>query len=493
MKRHREEEEEEEEGDNVVIPTMERAKAESISDIHYSEELSETKRVEMSDVFSKHATILTASPGCCSLKIEHDIKTMSEEPVFRRQYPLPFSSQETIKEEVQCMLDLGVIEPSQSAYSAPVVLVQKPDGSTRFCCDYRELNKVTCTDAEPIPDTEELFTKLAKGKYFTKIDLSKGYWQIPVKREDRHKTAFQTPLGLFQWVRMPFGLVTAPATFARMMRALQLDKSAISFFDDVLIYSVEWSEHLKNVNEVLEKLKEAGLTARPKKIFAGFQELEFLGHRVGQGLLKPEEKKVEKILHIPTPTTKRQVRALLGLVGYYRRYIRDFATVTAPISDLLAGKVKKKFVWTDSCQSALEELQSRMSKSPILLLADLDKPFLVRTDASAVGIGGILMQEHDSVVHPVTFVSRKLLPRETRYSTIERECLAIVWVVKKLGRYLWGRSFVLQTDHRPLTYLMSSVFKNARIMRWSLCLQEYRFEVEPVAGRNNLFADFLSR
>jgi hypothetical protein len=181
------------------------------------------------------------------------------------------------------------------------------------------------------------------------------------------------------------------------------------------------------------------------------------------------------------------------LVGYYRKFVPNFASVTAPISDLLSAKAGSKLKWTESCQVALDTIQARMSSHPVLLLADLSKPFMVRTDASSVGIGGILLQEHDDVLHPVAFVSRKLLPRETRYSTIERECLAIVWVITKLGRYLWGRSFTLQTDHRPLTYIRSSVSKNSRVMRWALSLQEFKFTVEPISGSNNVFADLLSR
>eukprot|EP00745_Piridium_sociabile_P007807 TRINITY_DN15246_c0_g3_i2.p1 TRINITY_DN15246_c0_g3~~TRINITY_DN15246_c0_g3_i2.p1 ORF type:complete len:396 (+),score=52.72 TRINITY_DN15246_c0_g3_i2:101-1288(+) len=391
------------------------------------------------------------------------------------------------------MLAMGVIEPSRSAFSAPVVLVKKPDGSTRFCCDYRELNQVTITDAEPIPDQEQLFAGLANAKYFTKIDLTKGYWQIPVNDKDRHKTAFSTPFGLYQWVRMPFGLMTAPATFARMMRALNLSKNAINFFDDILIHSTSWQQHVSHVKGVMEALTKAGLTARPSKILAGCRELSFLGHVVGDGKIKPEGNKIDKIMKISVPKTKRQVRALLGLVGYYRRFVPNFATTTAPISDLLSEKTKKKFIWSDDCQRALEDLQKRLATYPILRLPNLEKEFVVRTDASDVGLGGILLQSQEGMLHPVAFVSRKLLPRETRYSTIERECLAIVWVITKLERYLWGQKFALQTDHKPLTYLRSSVFRNARVMRWSLALQEFEYSVESIPGADNLFADFLSR
>ena len=475
------------------LPTLDSPTGETFEDVKYSDELSASQLSELKGVFSKYTPILTTEPGSCLLDIEHEISLTTDKPVYRKQYPLPFDSLKAVEEEVQSMLKMGVIEPSRSAFSAPVVLVKKPDGSNRFCCDYRELNKVTKTDAEPIPDTEALFAKLANSRYFTKIDLTKGYWQIPVKKEDRHKTAFQTPLGLFQWTRMPFGLVTAPATFARMMHMLCLCDSAVNFFDDILIHSKEWTAHLRHIDEVMSRLQQANLSARPSKIMAGCQELTFLGHSVGHGRLQPQADKVHRILHIPQPKTKKQVRALLGLVGYYRKFIPNFAAIAAPISDLLAGPPRQKFQWSADCQSALELLQQKMASQPVLLLPDLRKPFVVRTDASSTGLGGVLLQVRDDVLHPVTFVSRKMLPRETRYSTIERECLAIVWVITKLGRYLWGRTFELQTDHRPLTYLQSSVFKNPRIMRWSLLLQEYKFVVSSVPGCSNTFADLLSR
>ena len=470
-----------------------KSQVEGVSQINYDPELSQDRREQLENVFAEFSDILTSNPGECKLDVVHHIRLTADKPVFRRQYPLPFTSREVIKTEVKNMLDLGVIEPSKSPYSAPVVLVPKPDGSVRFCIDYRELNKVTITDAEPIPDQEELFSRLSKSKFFTKIDLAKGYWQLTVAPEDREKTAFQTPEGLFQWVRMPFGLVSAPSSFARAMRALKLGQEAENFFDDILIHSETWEDHLVHVEGVLQKLRDAGLTARPSKVFAGYKELEFLGHMVGMGIQRPQDRKVEKILNLTVPTTKRQVRALIGLASYYRRYIRDFASKTAAISNLLSGKAPRQIKWTSECDEGLQYIKSCLSKAPVLLLADMDKPFVVRTDASSVGIGGVLLQDCEGVEHPVAYVSRKLLPQETRYSTIERECLAIVWVLSKFARYLWGREFVLQTDHKPLLYLRSGRFRNARIMRWALSLQEFQFSVESVKGTDNGFADALSR
>jgi hypothetical protein len=374
------------------------------------------------------------------------------------------------------------------------VLVAKKDGSTRFCIDYRALNAITVFDAEPIPDVEQLFAQLADGSYFTKIDLSKGYWQVLVNPVDKHKTAFATHMGLYQWTRMPFGLVTAPATFARVMRLLDLhENSAINFFDDILIKSLTWEEHLQHVRGVMQKLDKFNLNAKPSKIEAGFRKLEFLGHTIGEGFLRPQESKLQKIMSIPKPTTKRNVRSLLGLLSYYRRYVPNFASTVVPMSNLIKGNEKRTITWTDECDKALSTVQKRLSESPILLLPIMGKPFTLRTDASATGVGAVLLQEHSNKLHPIAYVSRKLLDRETRYSTIERECLAIVWAVARFSRYLWGVHFVLETDHKPLAYLQTSEFKNSRLMRWALSLQEFSFELKSLPGKQNVLADLLSR
>ena len=469
---------------------------ESVDDIKFDESLSAKAKSEMKCVFQQFSDILTTKPGCFTGNLEMEIPLVTESPVRRRMYNTPFSTKEVIEREIQTMLDLEVIEQSKSPYAAPVVLVQKKDGSCRFCIDYRWLNKVTEFDAEPIPDVEALFAALGGGKFFTRIDLAKGYWQIPVRPADRPKTAFATHMGLFQFVRMPFGLVSAPAVFARMMRMLQLEQcSAVNFFDDILVHSRDWEAHLLHVQTVLQRLHTFGLTARPSKVEAGFQSLEFLGHVVGRGTLRPAESKVQKILQIPVPTTKKQVRSLLGLLSFYRRYIPNFATLTAPLSDLTKDglKVTRTIEWTPKCAEALKKVQTVMSVKPVLLLPRLDTQFLLRTDASSVGLGAVLLQEVDDILHPVAFASKKMLPRECNYSTIERECLAIVWGIQKFVRFLWGVRFVLQTDHRPLTYLRTSSFRNGRILRWALSLQEFTFDVQPIAGTSNVLADLLSR
>ena len=290
-----------------------------------------------------------------------------------------------------------------------------------FCIDFRGLNKITVFDAGLIPNVEDLLVRLAHSRFFTKIDLAKGYWQILVLPEDRPKTAFATHQGLLQFIRMPFGLVSAPAVFARMMRILHLaDLSTENFFDDILVHSVSWSNHLHHVRNVLDRLKSHGLTARPSKILAGFQSLEFLGHVVGSGVLPPDESKTKTILQVSTPTTKKQVRSLLGLLSFYRRYIPGFASEAAPLVYLIkeGGRSCRSIHWTPDCASAQQEIQAMLSRKPVLLLPRLDLPFVLQTDASSTDLGAVLLQEFEDSLHPVCFASRKLLDREKRYSTL---------------------------------------------------------------------------
>jgi hypothetical protein len=476
-----------------VVPTTQ---TETVDNVVYDSELSDLYKSQAQTVFKRHTHMLTDLPGLTDLT-EHNVTLTTDKPVNIRQYPLPFQSEQTIGEEVNKMLAMNVIESSVSPFSAPVVLVRKKDGSVRFCIDFRQLNKVTQFDCEPIPDTESLFVQLQDKKFFTKIDLSKGYWQIPMASRDREKTAFRTPQGLFHFLRMPFGLSTAPSTFARMMRKLRLERfGAVHFFDDILVATETWRHHLSAVDALLTELDKHGLTARPSKIECGFRSIEFLGHVVGDNQMKPSKGKVSKILSVSVPQTKKQVRAFLGLIGFYRRYIPDFATLVTPLTDLTKKGCPNKVNWTPEHQKVFDLLKGLMSSEPVIALPDFSRPFIVRSDASNTGIGAVLLQpqpERDGQLHPVLYASRKLLDRETRYSTVERECLAVVWAVDKFHRYLLGRHFVIETDHKPLSLLKKSELSNSRLLRWSLALQDYQFSVMPISGSVNFEADVLSR
>ncbi|PIK63031.1 hypothetical protein BSL78_00038 [Apostichopus japonicus] len=256
---------------------------ENFCDVNVSSERNEIEKVEVNKLLEKYSDVLTDLPGSTIL-MYHAIHLTTECPVRSRAYPVPLAVQNTVKNELETMISMDVIEKSESPYASPIVLVRKPDGTNRFCVDFRKLNKITVFDPEPIPNPDELMTKLATAKYFTKIDLSKGYWQIPVQISDRPKTAFITSHGLFQFKVLPFGLVNAPAIFTRMMRKLlEGQANVVNYIDDVLVYTESWEEHLIILTSVFEKLRNAGLTARPTKCFVGYKSLDFLGHICGRG------------------------------------------------------------------------------------------------------------------------------------------------------------------------------------------------------------------
>jgi hypothetical protein len=469
--------------------------SETVEDINFDPRLSNQQKEEALLMAKRHGRILTDVPLRTNL-IQFDMTVESAKPTRVKQYPLPHAKVEIIKEEVETMKRLGVIEPASSPYNAPVVLVRKREGEVRFCVDYRQLNDITVFDAEPLPDTEHLFSTLGEARYFTKIDLSKGYWQIPIREDIRPLTAFTTPAGQFQFTVMPFGLKTAVAVFSRMMRSLLEPlkcKDIHNFMDDILVASKTWAEHLKALEAVFQRLETANLSARPKKCYLGYQELSFLGHVVREGELLPDVSKTEEIEKATTPRTKTEVRSFLGMVGYYRKFIPNFSEIALPLSDLTKKGNPNHVRWTPECDRAFLKLKQCLTSGPILQLPDLKRPWVLRTDASDRGLGAVLLQEKNEILHPVAYASRKLLDSESRYSTIEKECLAVVWAVQKFQPFLYGQTFVLETDHKPLDYLQKAKVANGRLMRWSLLLQAYSFVVRVIPGSQNVGADYLSR
>ncbi|MGH0163547.1 UNVERIFIED_CONTAM: hypothetical protein FKN15_045983 [Acipenser sinensis] len=393
------------------------------------------------------------------------------------------------------MLELGVVEESSSDWSSPVVMVPKPDGTVRFCIDFRRVNEVSKFDAYPMPRVDELLEKLGKSNYITTLDLTKGYWQVPLAPASKEKTAFVTPEGLYQFTVLPFGLHGAPATFQRLMNKLLRphQQYAAAYLDDVVIFSVDWECHVKRLEAVLCSLREAGLKANAKKCAFALQEAKYLGFSLGRGLIKPQLNKIEAILACKAPVNKKQVRAFLGLIGYYRRFIENFASRAAPLTELTRASAPVTVKWSAEAETAFNDLKSAVCSEPVLVSPDFEKPFILQTDASEVGLGAVLSQVIKGEEHPVLFLSRKLLPRERNYATVEKECLSVKWAVEALRYYLWGRKFTLVTDHAPLQWMHRNKDKNARVTRWFLALQPYSFDVKHRKGKEHTNADFLSR
>ena len=302
-----------------------------------------------------------------------------------------------------------------------------------------------------MPRIDDLIDELGGASFVTTLDLVKGYWQVPVREENRPKTAFSTPRGLFQFWMMPFGLQGAPATFQRMMGSLLrgLEGRTAAYLDDIVIYSTTWEQHPQDIANALQRLREAGLTIKPKKCQFGMKECVYFDHIVGNGQVKPEESKVEDLRNFPLPKTKRKVRAFSGLSGYYRKFIPHYATVAALLTDLTRRNSPTRVVWTAECQIAFDSLKESLCNSPVLRSPDFAAEFILQTDAFNRGIGAVLSQRHDDGVdHPIAYYSKKLQPREERYATVEKECLAIKMAIENFRVYLLGHHFTIQTVHR---------------------------------------------
>ncbi len=312
----------------------------------------------------------------------------------------------------------------------------------------------------------------------------------------KEKTAFTTPFGLYEFNVMPFGLHNAPATFQRLMDiVLQEARTfAQAYMDDIIVFSNDWTEHLTHLRSAFGCLQQAGLTLQLPKCQFGLDRVYYLGHIIGGGELQPDPKKLEAVAHFKKPETKKEVNAFVGLASYYRKFVPDFASIATPLTDLLKKKQPERVVWTQQCEEAFTLLKEKLVHPPVLKVPDVHKPFTLQTDASDVGLGAVLNQmDDDGEEHPVAYASRKLKPRETRYSTIEKECLAIVWAIKFFETYLYGQEFTLFTDHNPLTWLHTMKNSNSRLTRWALALQDAKFKIHHRPGSQHKNADGLSR
>lgn len=269
------------------------------------------------------------------------------------------------KEEIKQLLRDGLIEESRSPWSSPVVLVPKKDGTMRLCADYRKINKVTKVDAFPMPRIDDLIDGLAGAKYISTLDLTKGYWQILVAKESIPKTAFTTPFGHYQFKVMPFGLVGAPATFQRIMNKMlgDIPQFTAAYLDDVVVFSATWEEHLEHLQEVLQRIKNAGLTLKTAKCSLGMEECSYLGHQVGRGIIKPLKAKTAAICTFKTPKTKRHVRSFLGIGGYYRKFVKDYSTIAAPLTDLTRKEQPEKIKWKEEHQRAFDEIKKSSAQN----------------------------------------------------------------------------------------------------------------------------------
>lgn len=432
--------------------------------------------------------------GCTAL-VEHTIETDSP-PIKQRYYPVSPIVQENINKAVDELLAEGIIEPSASAWSSPILIVKKKDGSYRFVVDFRKLNRVTKRDSYPIPYISSILDKLRNAKYLTSLDIRSAYFQVPLEENSKPFTAFTIPgKGLFQFKRLPMGLSNSPATFQRLMdRVLgpELEPYVFVYLDDVIIVTDTFEKHMHVLNDVLSRLTTAGLVLNKEKCEFCRSELRYLGYVVDRQGLHVDPAKVQSMVEYPRPNSVTAVRRFCGMVSWYRKFIPNFSDLLSPITSLL--KKKKRFNWTEDCESAFVLLKEKLIQAPILTCPDFSKSFLVHTDASGYGIGVVLTQKDENDEEKVIcYLSRTLSRTEKNYTPTERECLAVLWAIEKLRPYLEGSKFTVITDHYSLLWLNNLRDPQGRLARWAVRLQQFQFEIIHRKGKEHLVPDALSR
>uniref|UniRef100_A0A3B5QLU2 Gypsy retrotransposon integrase-like protein 1 n=1 Tax=Xiphophorus maculatus TaxID=8083 RepID=A0A3B5QLU2_XIPMA len=454
--------------------------------------LPETQCFELVQLIKSYSDLFADIPSCTHL-IEHDIEVGDAQPIKQQFYRVSPEKRKYLDAEIDYMLKNGIAQASCSSWSSPCLLVPKSDKTYRFCSDFRKVNSITKTDSYPLPRMDDCIDQIGNAKFISKIDLLKGYWQVPLTKRAQEIAAFITPTGLYSYNVMPFGLKNAPATFQRLMnKVVGCLEGCSVYLDDIVVYSNSWSSHLEQLTTLFDRLVDARLTVNLAKCEFARATVIYLGHQVGQGKVCPVKAKVEAIEKYPPPTTKKELMKFLGLVGYYRAFCRNFSTVVAPLTDLLKSNVK--YIWSSVCQQAFEDVKRMLCDSPVLLAPDMNKSFKLQVDASHVGAGGVLLQmDVFSIERPVSFFSRKFNRHQLNYSVIEKETLALIWSLQHFEVYVGSGPLTVFTDHNPLTFLNSFRCPNQRLVRWSLFLQSFSLDIRHIKGKDNVIADALSR
>ncbi|KAJ8737429.1 hypothetical protein PYW08_000024 [Mythimna loreyi] len=430
--------------------------------------------------------------------ITHRIDTGDTQPIRQRYYRMSPEKQRILIEQVDEMLSLDVVEPCESAWSSPVLIVTKKNGEPRFCLDSRKLNSVTKKDAYNLPYISEILDNLRDARYLSSIDLSKAFWQINIHPEDRDKTAFYVPgRGTFRFKRTAFGLTNAPATQQRLVDTLfgEFEQRVFAFLDDIIIVSNDFNSHVSLLVRVLNKLKHANLTVNLDKCKFFRDRLKYLGYVVDSGGLRTDPEKVQAILQYPTPSNKKDVKRFLGTATWYRRFVPNFSTIAAPLNKLTSNKKSAPpFKWTDEADAAFLKLKECLISAPVLSCPDYNRPFEVHTDASNYGIGAMLTQTINSKEHPIAYMSRSLSASERNYSITERETLAVITALEHWRCYLEnGKMFTVYTDHSALKWFLSLNNPTGRLARWGVRLSSFHFEIKHRRGSDNVVPDALSR
>ena len=454
--------------------------------------LQPTQNSMLQNLLGEFSDVLTDRIGCTNI-VKCNL-VVNSKPIAQKPYPVSPFKKALIRDKVKQLLELGFIRSSKSEWASPVN-IRKQGEDYRFCLDYRKLNNATKSDPYPIPRMDTLLSKLGNASFISKLDLRKGYWQVEMEESSIPYTAFICDEGKYEFLRMPFGLKTAPSIFQRFANQLLGEARGVfadAYLDDIIIYSCSWDDHLQHIRYVLERLREAKITLNVGKCEFGKTSIKYLGFVITTNGVEVDRDKTSPIDEYPVPKTAREVKRFLGLAGWYRHFIKDFSNIVAPLNKLLSRSAK--FKWEEVHSRAFQNLKAAISSTTALAFPDFNKSFTLRTDSSDVGLGAVLSQTGlDNNEQPIAFASRLLTKTEQSYHATEKECLAIVWALKKFEPYLDGQQFLLETDNRALTWLHSMKDASSKFMRWAMKIQDFQPTIRHRPGKLNVVADALSR
>lgn len=469
-------------------------------DVDLSEtSLGKSQKDQLEKLIQKFADIFNDQNGRTNT-LQHQINLLpGSKPINSPPYRYSPAKREAIEQNLSDMMEEGIIKPSKSPWASPVVLAPKKDGSMRFCVDYRKLNAITIRDAYPIPRIDDTLDSLQEARYLSTLDLRSGYWQVAMDKESKEKTAFITHKGLYEFNVMPFGLTNAPATFQRLMDIVLAGlkwQCCLVYIDDIVIYSPTFDKHLEDLGKVFSALREANLKLKVSKCCFCRKEMKYLGHIVTQDGIKPDPALVNAVMQFPRPKSIKDVQSFLGLTGYYRRFISNYAKIAEPLLKQLRQVQERNYHlhWSSDCTVAFDTLKHKLTSAPIMRTPDFTEPFILEVDACEYGLGAVLTQEYEGKKFVIAYASRTLSAPERKYGATEREALAIVWATQHFRPYLEGVKVLIRSDCKALQWLKDSKDVSGRLARWAMKLSAFQIEsIQYRPGKANGNADSLSR
>jgi hypothetical protein len=423
-----------------------------------------------------------------------EIKMKGNTVVNKAPYRIPYVFQDKLDDYIKKLLDEGAIKRSKSSYNSPLIIVKRADGEIRPCIDYRELNDQIETVSFPLPRITDLLNSLGQSTFISTMDLASAYHQCEIRPDDREKTAFTVKNSKYEWTRVPFGLQSSPGFFARVINEVLYDvlgPQCLAYMDDIVLFSKTAEQHLLTIKNVLQKLLSAGIKLKIQKCRFFADEIKFLGYQVSRDGMTMNRDRVASIQNMPLPANKKQLQSFLGVVNYYRVFVFKFAEIAEPLYGLL--RKNAPFLWTHVHTEAINILKEKLASAPIVKFPNYELPFHIHTDASNQGIAAVLMQEHNNMLHPVAYCSKTLNSAQRNYSATKKEALALVYALEYFRHIILLFNVHVYTDHQPLLGVLRKPTKDECLKRWALLVQEYAIKLHYLEGKNNIFADTLSR